>query len=97
MGQGDEAKKAGGLGRSPLPGGAVRQRHHHRLQVRADDLELADGLELHGLAGEILLRRDGVGKNVEEELAGAGRVHAEGYGVAHHRLKPGKNCLIKGR
>ena len=93
MGQRDEAKKAGGLGRSPLAGGAVRQRHHHRLQVRADDLELADGLELHGLAGEILLRRDGVGKNVEEELAGAGRVHAEGDSVAHHRLKPGKVVL----
>ena len=87
VGERYEAEEAGGLGRSPLPGGAVRQRHHHRLQVRADDLELADRLELHRLAGEILLRRDGVGEDVEKELAGAGRVHAKGHGVAHHRLK----------
>ena len=87
MGERNEAEETRGLGRSPFAGGTVGQRHHHRLQVRADDLELADRFELHGLAGEILLGRDGVGKNVEEELGGAGGVHPERHRVPHHRLK----------
>ena len=87
-----ETEEAGGLGGPPLAGGAVRQRHHHRLQVRADDLELADRLELHGLTGEVLLRRDRVGKDVEQQVAGAGRVHAERNRVIYHRLK--RNILL---
>ena len=87
-----ETEEAGGLGGPPLAGGAVRQRHHHRLQVRADDLELADRLELHGLTGEVLLRRDRVGKDVEQQVAGAGRVYTERNRVIYHRLK--RNILL---
>lgn len=59
-----EAEEARGLGGAPLARGAVRQRHHHRLQVLAHDLELAHALELHGLSGEVLARGDGVGEDV---------------------------------
>ena len=50
-----EPEEPGCLGGSPLPGGAVRQRHHHRLQLRAHDLELAHRLELHRFTGQVLL------------------------------------------
>ena len=53
--EGDEPEEPGGLGGPPLPGGAVGQGHHHRLQVRAHDLELAHGFELHRLTRQVLL------------------------------------------
>ena len=84
--EGYEPEQAGGLGGAPLARGAVRQRHHDGLEVLAHDLELAHGLELHGLAGEVLLRRHSVGEDVQQQGGGAGGVHAEGHRVAHHRL-----------
>ena len=62
------------------------QRHHDCVQVLAHDFELADRLELHGLPGEVLLRRHRVGEDVQQEGAAAGRVHAERHHVPHHRL-----------
>ena len=85
--EGNEAEEAGRLGRSPLPGRAVRQRHHHRLQVRAHDLELTDRLELHRLPGQVLLGGHGVRKYVEEEVARTRRVYSESNRVVHYRLK----------
>ena len=85
--EGDEPEQAGGLGGAPLARGAVRQRHHDGLQVLAHDLELAHGLELHGLAGEVLLRGHRVGEDVQQQRGGAGGVDAEGHRVAHHRLQ----------
>ena len=87
----NEPEKPGGLGRAPLPGGTVGQGNHHCLQLGADNLEFADGLELHGLAGKVLLWGDRVGEDVEEELGGAGGVHSERHSVAHHRLGKGEN------
>ena len=84
--EGYEPEQAGGLGGAPLARGAVRQRHHDGLEVLAHDLELAHGLELHGLAGEVLLRRHRVGEDVEQQGAAARRVHAERDHVPHHRL-----------
>ena len=81
MSQRDEPEQPGGFGRSPLAGGAIWQRYHHRLQVRADYLELADRLEFHGLAGQVLLGRDSVGEYVEQQGPGARRVHTEGDSV----------------
>ena len=65
VGEGNEAEKPGGFGRAPLAGRAVGQRHHHRLQVGAHNLELAHRLELHGLPCKIFLGRDGVCKDVQ--------------------------------
>lgn len=87
MRDGHEAEEPRGLGRAPLAARAVGQRHHHRLQLLAGDLELADALELHRLAGEILLGRHSVREHVQEEGARAGRVHTEGHQVAHNRLE----------
>ena len=81
--QTEEARR---LHRAPLAAGAVRQRHHHRLQVLAHDLELADALELHRLAGQVLARRHRVGEDVQQERSAARRVHSEGHHVTHHRL-----------
>ncbi len=57
------------------------------LKVVANDLELADGLELHGFTGQVLLRRDGVGEDVEEHGAAARRVHPERHDVVDDRLR----------
>ena len=65
MGQRDQTKQSRGLGRSPLPRGAVRERHHHRLQILADNLEFTHGLEFHRLPGEVLLWRHGVSEDVQ--------------------------------
>ena len=62
------------------------QRHHDGVEVLAHDFELADGLELHGLSGEVLLRRHRVGEDVQQQGAAARRVHAERHHVPHHRL-----------
>ena len=67
--------------------GAVRQRHHHRLQLLAKDLELADGLEFHGLAGQVFLRGHCVGENVQQQVAATGGVDTESYHISHHRLQ----------
>jgi hypothetical protein len=48
---GNEPEQPGGLDRAPLSARAIRQRHHDRLQVVANDLELAHALELHRFAG----------------------------------------------
>jgi hypothetical protein len=48
---GNEAEQPGGLDRAPLSACTIRQRHHDRLQVVANDLELAHALELHRFAG----------------------------------------------
>ena len=93
VGLGHEAEEPVGLGRAPLPGGAVGERDHDGVEVLAADLELADRLELHRLAGEVLLRRDRVGEDVEEERAGAGRVHAERHEVVHDGLKEKRGCM----
>ena len=69
VGDGLQAEEPGGLGRAPLAAGAVRQGHHDRLEVLAHDLELADALELHGLAREVLPGRDGVGEDVQQQRA----------------------------
>ena len=87
MGEWNQPKEPSGLGRAPLPGGTVWEGNHHCLQLSADNLEFADGLELHGLASEVLLRGDRIGEDVEEELRGARGVHSEGDSVTHHRLK----------
>lgn len=83
---GHQPEQPGGFHGAPLAAGAVRQRDHHRPQVLADDLELADGLELHGLSGEVLARGDGVGEDVQQQVSAGRGVHAEGHHVAHHRL-----------
>lgn len=49
-------------------------------------LELADRLELHRLARQVLLRCHGVGENVEQEGAGARSVHSERNDIPYHRL-----------
>ena len=87
MGERDQAKEPRGLGRAPLPTCAVWERHHHCLQLGANYLELAHRLELHGLASEVLLGGDRVGKDVEQELRGARGVNSERHSVADHRLK----------
>jgi hypothetical protein len=81
-----EAKESRGLGRAPLAARTVRKWDHHRLQLVARYLELADALELHGLAGEVLLRRHRVREHIQEEGPRARRVHPESHQVAHHRL-----------
>ena len=90
VGERDQTKQPSGLGGPPLPGGAVRQRNHHRLQILAHDLEFTHGLELHRLPGEILLRRHGVSEDVQQEGGGAGGVHPERHSVPDHRLKHGE-------
>ena len=87
MGERNETKEPGGLGWSPLSRGTVRERYHHGLKILAHDLELAHGLELHGLSSEVLLGRDGVSEDVQEQGGGAGSVYAEGDSVTNHRLK----------
>ena len=89
----DEPEEPGGLDGAPFSAGAVRQRHHDRLEVLAHDLELAHALELHRLARQVLLRRHRVGEDVEQHGAAAGRVHAERDHVAHHRLKGSEQVL----
>jgi len=49
-------------------------------------LKLADRLEFHGFARKIFLWGDRIGKNVEQEGAGARSVHAEGNNVANDGL-----------
>ncbi len=69
------------------------------MQILAHDFELANRLELHWLACEVLLWRDGVREDVEEEGAVAGSVHAECNHVANDRLKEKelKGVVIYGR
>jgi len=66
------------------------------LKVVANDLELADGLELHGFTGQVLLRRDGVGEDVEEHGAAAGRVHPERHDVVNDRLWKKRSISFSG-
>lgn len=87
VGHGAETEEAVGFGGAPLAAGAVGQRDHHCVEVLAHDFEFADALELHGLAGQVLLRRHRVGEDVEQEGPGAGGVHSEGHQVAHDRLE----------
>ena len=87
MRDGHEAKQSRGFGGSPLAARAVGQRHHHRLQLLAGNLEFADALELHGLAGEILLGCNSVREDIEKEGAGTRRVDTESNQVTDHRLK----------
>lgn len=60
------------------------------IKISSTYLELANALELHGFAGEVLARRDSVSEDVEQEGAAAGGVHAERYHVTYYRL-PNKN------
>lgn len=53
-------------------------------------LELADGLEFHGLASEVLLWRDHVRKDVQEERTGAWSMHSECHNISDDRLE-GRN------
>jgi len=64
------------------------------LEVIANNLELADGLELHGFTGQVLLRRDGVGEDVEEHRAAAGGVHPERHDVVDDRLEGKRSNLL---
>lgn len=45
MRDGYEPKQPGGLRRSPLPAGAIRQRNHDRLQLLAANLEVVEGVK----------------------------------------------------
>lgn len=83
---GHQSEESSGFHRSPFTAGAVGQRHHHRLQVGADDFELANTLELHRLARQVFSGRDGVGEDVEEESSTARGVHSESHDVADDRL-----------
>ena len=83
----DQTEEPGGLGWSPLSRGAVWQGDHHGLQVLAHDLELADGLELHGLPSQVFLGRHGVGEDVQQQGGGTRSVDTEGDCVTHHGLK----------
>ena len=65
MGDGHQAEEPSGLGRAPLARGTVGKGHHDSLQVLAQDLELTHALELHRLSGQVLLRRHGVGEDVQ--------------------------------
>lgn len=93
VGDGHQAEQPGGLHRSPFTAGAVRQGHHDRLKILADDLELADALELHRLTGEVLPRCHCVREDVQEESSAARGVDSEGHHVAHHGL--GSHSTVK--
>ena len=83
----DETKESCGLHGSPLSARAVRQRHHDRLQILAHDLELANALKLHRLAGQVLLRRDRVGEDVEKHRPTARSMNSEGDHIVHNGLE----------
>lgn len=84
-----QAEQPRGLGWTPFAAGAIGQRNHDRLQIFADDLELAHTFKLHGLSGQILLRRDCVCEYVQQQGPGTGRMNPEGHYVADHGLKSG--------
>ena len=83
----DEPEEPGGLDGAPFSAGAVRQRHHDRLQILAHDLELANALKLHRLAGQVLLRRDRVGEDVEKHRPTARSMNSEGDHIVHNGLE----------
>lgn len=87
MGDGHQAEETRRLHRPPLTAGAVRQGHHDRLKVLANNFELANALEFHGLARQVLARRHRIGEYVQQEGTTARGVDSERDHISHNRLR----------
>ena len=82
---------------TPFTAGAVRQGHHDCLQVLANNFELANALEFHRFARQILSWCHCVSKYVQEEGTTARSVHSECNHISHNRLLKNQilGCDIK--
>ena len=85
----NDAEESGGLHGPVLAAGAIGQRNHNGLEALGDDFELANALELHGLAGDVLGGRGGVCEDVENIGAVLRQMYSEVDHIRDHHLAIG--------
>lgn len=86
VGDRNKAEQSCSLDRTPFTTRTVRQRYHNRLKIIAHDLKLADTLELHGLACQVLLWGYCICEDVQQHSPTARCVYTERYDVVYNRL-----------